>query len=165
MGIFKKIHETRVVNPGLDHDELLRRLSEAISGGYVEQITVTKYAPPPDRSWYRDIKTGQTYSLDPPDQLPGWWIELDPGDRDFGQLRTAEGGANDRSNQRRTSVKMIWGILLLILTPVFLFVRPVTQAAALRDLLLVFWWAFVLWLLITGVRESRRTHSFGRKTQ
>jgi ABC-type uncharacterized transport system permease subunit len=54
---------------------------------------------------------------------------------------------------------MFWGILLLILTPVFLFVRPVTKAAALRDLLLVIWWAFILWLLVTGRKESRPTDS------
>jgi hypothetical protein len=50
---------------------------------------------------------------------------------------------------------MFWGILLLFLTPAFLFVSPVTKAAVLRDVLLVFWWAFILWLLITGVRESK----------
>jgi hypothetical protein len=160
MGTFKKIHETRVVNPGLDHSELRRMLSEAISGGYVEQILVMKPNPrAPNRSWYRDKKTGQIYSLDPPDQLPGWWTEVDPGGRDFSHLRTAEGGANGSANQRSTSVKMVWGILLLILTPVFLFVRPVSKAAVLRDLLLVFWWAFILWLLVTGRRESKQTDS------
>jgi hypothetical protein len=160
MGIFKEIHAVRVVNPGLDHNELVRMLSEAISDGYVEQITVMKPHPrAPNRSWYRDKKTGQIFSLDPPDHLPGWWTEVDPGDHDFTHLRTAEGGTNGSMNQRRTSVKTVWGIVLLILTPVFLFVRPVTKAAVLRDLLLVFWWAFVLWLLITGMRESRPTDS------
>jgi len=160
MGILREIHAVRVVNPGLDHNELVRMLSEAISGGYVEQIPVMKPHPyAPNRSWYRDKTTGQIYSLDPPDHLPGWWTEVDAGDGDFTYLRTVEGGTNGSVNQRRTSVKMVWGILLLILTPVFLFVRPVTKAAVLRDLLLVFWWAFVLWLLITGMRESRPTDS------
>ena len=158
MGILREIHAVRVVNPGLDHNELVRMLSEAISGGYVEQIPVMKPHPyAPNRSWYRDKTTGQIYSLDPSDHLPGWWTEVDAGD--FTYLRTVEGGPNGSVNQRRTSVKMVWGILLLILTPVFLFVRPVTKAAVLRDLLLVFWWAFVLWLLITGMRESRPTDS------
>jgi hypothetical protein len=52
-------------------------------------------------------------------------------------------------------VKLFWGILLLFLTPVLLFVKPVTKAAVLRDLLLVIWWAFIFWLLITGKKESR----------
>ena len=160
MGIFKKIHAVRVVHPGSDHNELLRRLSEAIAGGYVEQIAVMKADPhAPNRSWYRDKKTGQIYSFDPPDQLPGWWTEVVPDDRDFTYLPIAEGVTNGGVNQRRTSLKMGWGILLLILTPVFLFVRPITIAAFLRDLLLMLWWAFILWLLITGMRESRRTGS------
>jgi len=54
---------------------------------------------------------------------------------------------------------MFWGILLLILTPVFLFVRTVTKAAVLRDLLLAIWWAFIFWLLVTGAKESRPTDS------
>ena len=158
MGILKKIHETKVVSPGSDHNELLRMLSESISGGYVEKIPAMKpNLQAPNRSWYRERKTGQIYSLDPPDQLPGWWTEVDPGDRDFSHLRTAEGGGNGGANQRRTSVKMFWGILLLFLTPAFLFVSPITKAAVLRDVLLVFWWAFILWLLITGVRESKLT--------
>ena len=160
MGILRKIHAVRVVNAGLEHSELLRMLSEAIAGGYVEQIPLMKPQPHrPNRSWYRDKKTGEIYSLDPPDHLPGWWTEVDPGDRDFTHLRTAEGTTNLGMNRRNTSVKMFWGILLLILTPVFLFVRPVTKADVLRDLLLVFWWAFIFWLLITGIRESRRTDS------
>jgi hypothetical protein len=154
------MHEARVVRPGRDGDELLRVLSEAISSGRVEQIPVMEPRPnAPNRSWYRDKKNGQIYSLDPPDHLPGWWTEVDPGDRDFTHLGTAGGGTNGSVNQRRTSVKMVWGILLLILTPVFLFVRPVTKAAVFRDLLLVFWWAFILWLLITGMKESRPTDS------
>ena len=56
-------------------------------------------------------------------------------------------------------MKIFWGILLLILTPVLLFVRPVTKAAVLRDLLLVIWWAFIAWLLVTGMKESKPTNS------
>jgi hypothetical protein len=56
-------------------------------------------------------------------------------------------------------VKVFWGIPLLFLTPVFLFVRPGTKAAVVRDLLLAAWWAFILWLLMTGKKESRPTDS------
>jgi len=160
MGIFKEIHAVRVVNPGLDHTELLRRLSEAISCGYVEQIPVTRPHPrAPSRAWYRDKKTGQIYSLDPPDQLPGWWTEVNSGDRDFTHVQTAEAETSNSTDERRASVKTFWGLLLLILTPVLLFVKPITKAAVLRDLLLAFWWAFIFWLLITGMRESRPTDS------
>jgi uncharacterized membrane protein len=78
---------------------------------------------------------------------------------DFTYLRTAEGETSGTVNQQRPRVKMFWGIVLLILTPVFLFVRPISKAAALRDLLLVIWWAFILWLLITGMKGSRPTDS------
>jgi quinol-cytochrome oxidoreductase complex cytochrome b subunit len=74
----------------------------------------------------------------------------------YTHLRTSESGS---VNQQRASVKTFWGILLLFLTPVFLFVRPVTKAAVVRDLLLVIWWAFILWLLITGKKESKPTDS------
>jgi hypothetical protein len=43
-------------------------------------------------------------------------------------------------NNQRESPKTFWGILLLFLTPVFLFVKPVSKAAVLPDLLLVIWW-------------------------
>jgi cobalamin biosynthesis protein CobD/CbiB len=62
-------------------------------------------------------------------------------------------------NQQSASVKIFWGILLLFLTPVFLFVRPITKTAVVRDLLHVIWWAFILWLLITGKKESIPTDS------
>jgi len=160
VSVFKDMHEARVVRPGQDYNELLRMLSEAISGGHVEQIPVMKPRPSaPNLSWYRDKKTGQIYSLDPPDQLPGWWTEVDPGDPDPTHFLTAEDGTSGSVIQQRAKVKIFWGILLLILTPVFLFVRPVTKAAVLRDLLLMIWWAFILWLLVTGKKESRPTDS------
>jgi hypothetical protein len=34
-----------------------------------------------------------------------------------------------------------------------------SESAVVRDLLLVIWWAFILWLLITGKKESRPTDS------
>ena len=51
-------------------------------------------------------------------------------------------------NSQRYNWKIVLGTLLLILTPVFLFVKPATEGAILRDLVLVIWWAFVLWLLV-----------------
>ncbi|MBZ5689966.1 MAG: hypothetical protein LAP86_33670 [Acidobacteriia bacterium] len=81
MTVFKDMHETRVVDPGRDYHELLRMLSEAIARGYVEQVPVMKPHPyAPSRTWYRDMETGQIYSLDPPDERPGWWAEVDPKD-------------------------------------------------------------------------------------
>jgi hypothetical protein len=61
-------------------------------------------------------------------------------------------------NQQRSNYKMFWGMLLLILTPVFLFVKPTTGWAIVRDLVLVIWWAFVIWLLVTGLKESKPTN-------
>jgi hypothetical protein len=81
VGIFKEMHETRVVSPGFDYGELRRMLSEAISRGYVEQIPVMKpHRFAPAREWYRDKETGQIYSLDPPGERPGWWVEVDLND-------------------------------------------------------------------------------------
>jgi hypothetical protein len=68
-------------------------------------------------------------------------------------------GTSDSVNQKRAKAKMFSGILLLILTPVFLFVMPVSRAAVLRDLVLVIWWAFIVWLLVSGMKESRPTDS------
>jgi hypothetical protein len=45
---------------------------------------------------------------------------------------------NGGENQQTPRVKIFWGILLLFLTPVLLFVKPVTKAAVLRDLLLAY---------------------------
>jgi hypothetical protein len=60
-------------------------------------------------------------------------------------------------NRQRVRWKVVSGILLLILTPVLLFVKPVSRAAIFRDLLLVIWWAFIIWLLVTGFKESKTT--------
>ena len=62
-------------------------------------------------------------------------------------------------DQARAKVKYFFGFILLFLTPVFLFVKPVTKAAVLRDFLLVIWWIFIFWLLITGRRGLQSTNS------
>lgn len=61
-------------------------------------------------------------------------------------------------NQQRAKYKMFWGTLLLILTPLGLFVKPATGNAIVCDLVLVIWWAFVIWLLVTGLKESKPTN-------
>jgi hypothetical protein len=76
--IFKEMHETREVSGQRDYQELLRMLSEAIAGGYVEQVPVMKPDPyAPRLTWYREKETGVIYSLDPPDERSGWWTEVD----------------------------------------------------------------------------------------
>jgi hypothetical protein len=61
--------------------------------------------------------------------------------------------------QQPSKAKFVLGLALLLLTPLSLFVRPVTIAAVLRDFLLVIWWAFIVWLLVTGMKESESTDS------
>jgi hypothetical protein len=62
-------------------------------------------------------------------------------------------------SQQSVRPKVVWGIILLFLTPVFLFVKPVSKPTLLRDLVLLLWWAFIIWLLVTGFRESKPTDS------
>jgi len=55
--------------------------------------------------------------------------------------------------------KLVLGTLLLIFTPVFLFVKPASEGAIMRDIVLVIWWAFVFWLLASGIKTSKQTNS------
>jgi predicted permease len=55
--------------------------------------------------------------------------------------------------------KIVSGIVLLIATPVLLFEKPVSKPAIVPDIALVIWWAFIIWLLVTGFREPRPTDS------
>ena len=55
--------------------------------------------------------------------------------------------------------KLAFGVLLLFLTPVLLFVKPTTEWAIFRDVALLIWWAFIVWLLVTGVKESKARNS------
>ena len=81
MGIFKEIHELRVVGSPAASRELQRKLRVAISRGWVEQIPVMKPHPmSPNETWYRDKETGQIYSLHPFDERPGSWMEVDLND-------------------------------------------------------------------------------------
>ena len=64
---------------------------------------------------------------------------------------------SESANVKRVRPKVAVGILLLILTPVGLFVKPATGNAIVRDLFLVIWWAFVIWLLVTGFKEPKPT--------
>jgi hypothetical protein len=81
MGIFKEIHELRTVGSPEDCRELRRKLSVAISRGWVEQVPVMKPHPlARNETWYRDTETGQIFSLHPFDERPGLWMEVDPKD-------------------------------------------------------------------------------------
>ncbi len=82
MGLFKEMYEQRVFNSDWEYTELRRKLSEAISREYVEQIPVMKpHRWAPKREWYRDKETGEIYSLDAPDgKSRGWWDKVDPQD-------------------------------------------------------------------------------------
>jgi len=62
-------------------------------------------------------------------------------------------------DERKGKGKLFVGTLLLILTPVFLFVKLTSGWAIVRDLMLLVWWAFRFWLLVTGLKESRPTDS------
>jgi hypothetical protein len=75
------------------------------------------------------------------------------------QHRSAEDGESGNVNEKRARPKVVVGILLLILTPVGLFVKPASGGAVIRDLVLVAWWAFVIWLLVTGFKEPKPTDS------
>lgn len=78
MEIFKEIHDLRIISSPADCRELQRKLSVAISRGWVEQIPVMKPHPlEPDEAWYRDKETGQVFSLHPFNERPGLWMEVD----------------------------------------------------------------------------------------
>ncbi len=62
-------------------------------------------------------------------------------------------------NSQGFNWKLVLGTLLLIFTPVLLFVKPATEGAVVRDLVLIIWWAFVLWLLVSGIKASKPTNS------
>jgi hypothetical protein len=62
-------------------------------------------------------------------------------------------------DEKKARPKVLVGILLLFLTPVFLFVKPTTGWAIVRDLGLLIWWAFIFWLLVTGLKQPKPTGS------
>jgi hypothetical protein len=78
MSIFTEIHELRTVGSPEDCRELRRKLSIAISRGWIEQIPVIKPHPlAPNETWYREKETGQIYSLHSFDERPNSWMEVD----------------------------------------------------------------------------------------
>ena len=83
MGIFKEMYEQRTFTSDWEFKELLRKLSEAISRGFVEQVRVMKK---PNRfslkqEWYRDKETGEIYCLIAPNEkIRGSWDKVDPED-------------------------------------------------------------------------------------
>jgi hypothetical protein len=83
MGIFKEMHEQRHFDSDWEYTELRRKLSEAISRGYVEQVPVIEKPKrfSLKRVWYRDKQTGEIYYLIAPDgKSRGGWEEVDPQD-------------------------------------------------------------------------------------
>jgi len=81
MTIFKEICETREVGSKAAFADMKRKLAEAISRGWVEQIAVMKpHRFSPNEEWYRDTETGEIYRLLPPDERGGWWERVDPED-------------------------------------------------------------------------------------
>jgi len=62
-------------------------------------------------------------------------------------------------NQQRANVKDVPGDSASVPDPGVFVCKTCNQAAVLRDLLLVIWWAFILWLLVTGKKESSRSDS------
>jgi hypothetical protein len=83
MGIFKEMYEQRHFNSDWEYTELRRKVSEAISRGYVEQIPVMEK---PRRfslkkEWFRDKETGEIYYLIGPDgKSRGGWDRVDAQD-------------------------------------------------------------------------------------
>ena len=63
-----------------------------------------------------------------------------------------EKGSNVDS--QRYNRKLFVGVALLMLTPVLLFVKPVTTGAILRDVALLLWWSFVFWLIVSGLKTT-----------
>jgi hypothetical protein len=82
MGVFKEMHEGRHFESVRDYAELRRMLSEAISRGCVEQITVIRPMwSSRGEEWYRDRETGELYYLVPPgERSQGRWARIDPED-------------------------------------------------------------------------------------
>ncbi len=76
MGIFREMYEQRVFKSDWEYKELRRKLSEAISRGYVEPVPVVQK---PNRfslkrEWYREKETGEIYCLMEPDgKIRGCW--------------------------------------------------------------------------------------------
>jgi len=77
MSVFEEMYAQRVFTSDWEYKELRRKLSEAISRGYVEQIPVMKpHRWAPRREWYRDKETGDA----PEEKSRGWWDRVDPED-------------------------------------------------------------------------------------
>jgi hypothetical protein len=83
MGIFKEMYEHRVFTSDCEYKERRRKLSEAISRGYVEQVPVIKKPErfSLNREWYRDKEAGEIYCLmEPNGKIRALWDRVDPQD-------------------------------------------------------------------------------------
>src|SRR5437762_13130393 len=80
VGIFQDMYDKKRFDTDWEYRELRRMLSEAISGGYIEQIPVmnpNRFLP--TEEWYRDKQTGDIYSIvGPEERMRGRWLKVDP---------------------------------------------------------------------------------------
>ena len=51
--------------------------------------------------------------------------------------------------------KFILGLVLLIVTPIWIFKMPNTAEHIEIDVIAALWWIFILWLLWVGKRDTR----------
>jgi hypothetical protein len=82
MGIFNEMYEGRHFESLRDYAELRRVLSEAVSGGSVEQLPVIKpILSSRDEEWFRDKASGEIYCLVAPGEKSwGWWSKIENSD-------------------------------------------------------------------------------------
>jgi hypothetical protein len=79
MGIFQEMWDGRTLSHW-EYQEIRRMLSEAIASGYVEKIQVLshKHIWSKNEEWYRDMQTGEIYTLTAPwERGGGHWARVD----------------------------------------------------------------------------------------
>jgi hypothetical protein len=83
MSIFEEMYGNRQFQSWRDFHEVERMLAEAISRGFVEEISVMRdfKTYPVHEKWYRDKETDEIYSLVEPDPpARGSWVRVDRED-------------------------------------------------------------------------------------
>lgn len=83
MSIFEEMFPYRNFEFMRDVNELQRMLSEAISRGFVEEVTPIAHGKLPElpEKWYRDKESGEIYSLTLPwERSLGHWERVDLDD-------------------------------------------------------------------------------------
>ena len=82
------------------------------------------------------------------------WV-LDVEDSEALWVIQAKGGGSGSMNPHGETWKVVLGVILVIVTPLRLFVKPSGPESLLRDLALLLWWVFLLWLIVSG-RKRRQ---------